>query len=300
MENFVAHGFEHRVVELEERELRAAASVVGVIVFRRRRKHLSVVGIVRLELVENGFGALHNTVGHTGQTRHMDTERMFRTAARQFAEKDNAVIYFAHRDIVVLDAREAFFHVVQLVIVGGKEGAGVHFRPFVKMLHNAPRDGDAVVGRGAASQFVEEHQTALRDVVHDVRRLAHFDHEGTFAHRDIVRSPHAGEDFVDHPHTCRVGGDERTDLRHQCDERRLAEQRTLTRHVRAGDDDDLLLLGVEQDIVRHIFFARRHEGFDHGVASGLDVEHFALVHHRTHVALRHGQAGKGVIDVQLG
>ncbi len=78
MENFVAHGFEHRVVELEERELRAAASVVGVIVFRRCRKHLSVVGIVCLELVENGFGALHNTVGHTGQTRHMNTERVFR------------------------------------------------------------------------------------------------------------------------------------------------------------------------------------------------------------------------------
>ena len=57
----------------------------------------------------------------------MNTERVFRTAARQFAEKNNAVIHFAHRDIVVLDAREAFFHVVQLVIVGGKEGAGVHF-----------------------------------------------------------------------------------------------------------------------------------------------------------------------------
>ena len=230
----------------------------------------------------------------------MNTEGVFRTAARQFAEKDNAVIYFAHRDIVVLDAWETLFHVIQLVIVGGKESAGVHFRPFVKMFDDAPSDGDAVVGRGAASQFVEEHQTALRDVVHDVRRLAHFDHEGTFAHRDIVRSPHTRENLVDDSHTCRVGRDERTDLRHQCDERCLAQQRTLTRHIRAGDDDDLLLLGVEQDIVRHIFFARRHEGFDHGVASGLDVEHFALVHHRTHVALRHGQAGKGVIDVQLG
>ena len=129
----------------------------------------------------------------------MNTERVFRPAARQFAEKNNAVIYFAHRDIVVLDARETLFHVVQLVIVGGKEGASVHFRPFVKMLHNAPRDGDAVVGRGAASQFVEEYQTALRDVVHDVRRLAHFDHEGTFAHRDIVRSPHAGENLSTTP-----------------------------------------------------------------------------------------------------
>ena len=175
----------------------------------------------------------------------------------------------------------------------------MHFGTFVQVFHDAPRDGNAVVSRSAASQFVEKHQATLRDVVHDVRRLTHFDHKGTLAHRNIVRCAHTREDLVDDPHPGRVGRDERTDLRHQGNKRRLSKQCTLTRHVRSCDHHDLLFRRVQSHIIGHIFLTWRHERLDHRVSSRLDVQHLAFVHHRADIVLCHCQYGQRVIHVQL-
>ena len=83
----------------------------------------------------------------------------------------------------------------------------------MEVFHDAPSNGDAVVGRGAAPQFVKQHQAALAEVVHDIGGFGHFDHKGTFAGRDVVRRSHAGEYFIDHPDPRTVGRNESTDLR---------------------------------------------------------------------------------------
>ena len=80
----------------------------------------------------------------------------------------------------------------------------------------------------------------------------------------------------------------------------MAQECTLTRHVRTGDDDDLLTLGVEQNVIGDVFFPHGHQGFDHGVTAGFDVEGGGVVHHGTYIFLRPSQMGERVVAVEVG
>ena len=255
--------------------------------------------MVALQLRQYDFRSLDNRWWHTSQARHVDTKRVFRTARLQFAKEDHAALGFAHRHIPVAHTRINLFHLVEFVVVRGEKGAGVCLWVFVNMLHDGPGDGNAIVGGSAAAQFVEEHEAALREVVHDVGCLAHFHHKRTFAHRYIVRGAHSGEDFIDKADARAVGGHKTAHLGQQGDERRLAEQRTLTCHVGSRDDDNLLAIAVQLHIVGHIFLAHRHERFDDSVASAAYVEHQALVHHGPYILPFRCHLGQAVQAVQL-
>ena len=87
----------------------------------------------------------------------MDAERVFRTAWFEFAQEEHLALVLVYRDVEVLDARETLLHLVQFVIVRGEEHLRMTFCALVDMLDDGPGDGDAVVGRGATSQLVEEH-----------------------------------------------------------------------------------------------------------------------------------------------
>src|SRR5260370_16242624 len=54
---------------------------------------------------------------------------------------------------------------------------------------------------------------------------------------------------MDQTNTRLRGGYEPSALRQQHDDRRLAQERRLARHVRAREDDDLLARGVELEVV---------------------------------------------------
>ena len=138
----------------------------------------------------------------------MDTERVFATTARKFAEEDDAMVYFAHRHVIVFDASKAVFHLVQFVVVRGEEGARMSGGVFVDVLHDAPGDGDAIVGGSTATEFVKKNERTVGEIVHDVGGFAHFHHKCTFSHGDIVGSPHTSEDFVYQTHACAVGRNE--------------------------------------------------------------------------------------------
>ena len=230
----------------------------------------------------------------------MYTERVLRTARLQFAQKHHAVVHLAHRDVPVLDAREEALHFVELVIVRGEKRASVRPRVLVDIFHDGPGYGDAVVGRRAAPEFVEKHEAALAQVVHDICRLVHLHHKGALAERDIVARPHAGEYFVHHADSCAVGRHERAHLRQERDECRLAEQGTFTCHVRAGHDDDLLRRGVEHHVVCHIFLADWHQRFNHGVPSLPNVDGEAFVHRRAHVTPFAGHGRERLQAVERG
>ena len=242
-------------------------------------------GVVGFELLQYVLGTLHDRARHTRYFSHMNTERVLRSAAHQLAQEDNLAVKLLHRHIVVLYTLEVFLHLVQLVIVSGEERARLRLRVLVKILHDSPGDGDAVVGRRAAAQLVEEHERTRRHVVQDVRRFGHFYHEGRLAERYVVRRSDAGEYLVDDTHMSRVGRHEAAHLRHERDERRLAQQRRLTSHVRTGDYHYLLLLGVELDVVGHVLLAKRQLRLDDGVASGAYLEHVVVLNHRAHVAV---------------
>ena len=80
---------------------------------------------------------------------------MLRATTLQTPQENHLAVDLAHGDIVVLYALEVLLHLVQFVVVSGKECACLRLRLLVQMFDNGPRNTDAVVGRGAAPQLVE-------------------------------------------------------------------------------------------------------------------------------------------------
>ena len=107
------------------------------------------------------------------------------------------------------------------------------------MLGDRPRDAQAVEGRRAAADLVEHDQAARRGGVQDVRRLLHLDHERRLAARDVVGRADAREDAIDERQLRLARRHERSDLRHDAEQRGLPQVGRLAAHVRAGQDDEL-------------------------------------------------------------
>src|SRR5690554_5530180 len=92
---------------------------------------------------------------------------MFAASGHQFPKEDHLVIDLLHRHVVVFDPFERLRHLVQLMVMCGKEGFGTCRRVFVYILHDGPRDGNTVVGAGPTSQFIEKNQAFLGKVFRD-------------------------------------------------------------------------------------------------------------------------------------
>jgi hypothetical protein len=56
-----------------------------------------------------------------------------------------------------------------------KKGAAVDL--VVEIFRDTPSNGEPVECRGAASDFIQDHQALLRGIVENVGRLVHFNHE---------------------------------------------------------------------------------------------------------------------------
>ena len=106
------------------------------------------------------------------------------------------------------------------------------------MLDRRPGDGEAVVGGGAAPDFVEDHQRPLAGLIEDGGGLHHLHHEGGAPAREVVRRADAGEEPVDRADAGGGSGDERAHLGQHRDQRILAQEGALACHVGAGDEPD--------------------------------------------------------------
>ncbi len=222
----------------------------------------------------------------------MNAERVFRAAGHQFAQEDHLAVDLAHAHIIVFYAREETLHLVELMIVGCEERACLRLSVLVQMLHDGPRNGYAIVGRGATAQLIEEHERARRHIVQDVGGLGHLNHERRLAQREVVGRSHTGEDLVDHAHMCALCRHEAAHLCHERDEGCLAKQGRLARHVGTGDDHDLLAVAVEEDVVGHIALAHRQLRLYDGVTALLYVEHNIVGHLGAHIAVLVGSLGE--------
>ena len=80
-------------------------------------------------------------------------------------------------------------------------------------------------------------------------------------------------------------------LRQDHGQRDLADERRLAGHVGAGDDQDLLAVGVEADVVGDEA-ARGRQPLDHGVAAVGDVDDAGVVDVRAAVAAAVGDLGQ--------
>ena len=79
----------------------------------------------------------------------------------------------------------------------GKQSEGLCF--VVQMRGNATGQGQSVKGRGAAANFVHEHQRAGRCSMQNLGSLGHLEHEGRLRVGQIVGSADAGVNGVDRP-----------------------------------------------------------------------------------------------------
>ena len=108
----------------------------------------------------------------------------------------------------------------------------------VQMLDRGPGDGQAVEGCGAATDLVENDQSALARLIEDRRRFHHLDHEGRASARYVVGGADAREQPVDHADLGAARRHETAHLRKDCNQRVLAQIGRLARHVRARQQAD--------------------------------------------------------------
>ena len=114
----------------------------------------------------------------------------------------------------------------------------------VEVFDSGPGYGQAVIGGCAASDFVEQDQRARRRGVQNRRGFGHLDHEGRAASGQVVAGANAREDAVDDSEARGACRDEGAHLRHDHDQRGLAQIRALAAHVGAGQDDDVMRFRV--------------------------------------------------------
>src|SRR3954452_2618696 len=127
-------------------------------------------------LREQYFGAIGDPGRQARQPRYLDTVGPVRRAGLHRVEEDHASLPLASRDVDVRHPWQLPRDGGQLQVVSSEERP----RPdaAVDVLKHRPRDGQAIIGRGAATNFVQYEQRALCGLVQNRRRLDHLGHEG--------------------------------------------------------------------------------------------------------------------------
>ena len=120
----------------------------------------------------------------------------------------------------------------------------------------------------------------------NVGGLLHLHHERRVSARDVVGGSDPREDAIDERNLGFARRHERADLRHDRQERRLAQVGGLAAHVRAGEDDELARGAVERDVVGNKRLAgRRRASLDHRMSRVHDCHLVAVVHVRLDVVV---------------
>ena len=135
----------------------------------------------------------------------------------------------------------------QLMVMGSKERLGVHLVP--DMLNDSPGNAHAIVGAGAATDFIEDNEAASGCILKYVGYLIHLHHEGTLTAGQIVTGSDAGEDAVYRRNPGFPCRHEAACLCHEGDDRHLTHIGRLTSHVWTGDNDDFPAVMVKDRIV---------------------------------------------------
>ena len=185
--------------------------------------------------------------------------------------------------------------------VGREQGAAAVL--LVQMLDRRPGDRQAVEGRGAAADLVENDEGARGRLIEDRGGLDHLHHEGGAAAREIVGRADPREQAVDDADPRRFRRHEAPRLGEHRDQRILAQIGRLARHVRPGDERDapgrtalrrrkIAVIGDER---RSVLGQRL---LDHGMAPAGDDEIAARIDLRPHIAALDRERREACGDVQ--
>ena len=184
-----------------------------------------------------------------------------------------------HLALPFLDAHRG---VVETIELGRERGELVEMRGeqrtatvlFVQMLDRGPGNRKAVEGRRASPDFVENDQRAFAGLIENGGGFHHLDHEGRASAGEIVGGADAREQAIDNAELGAFRRHEAAHLGQNNDERVLAQERRLARHVRPGEQPDAPRACIRRRrkiaIVGDERIADRL--FDHGMAAALDDE----------------------------
>jgi hypothetical protein len=96
------------------------------------------------------------------------------------AQKNDPVVPLLDGDIVVSDPGFGLGQFSQLVVMGGKQGLDPPALQVVQILGHGPGDAQTIVGAGAASDLIHDHQAVSRGIV-EVLAVFPSHHEGNTA-----------------------------------------------------------------------------------------------------------------------
>jgi len=88
-----------------------------------------------------------------------------------------------------------------------------------------PRQTQSIKGRGASTDFIENHQTARGGGVQNGRGLLHLDHEGRLSACNVVGRADARKNAIHHRQLGATGRDKGAGLCHDRQQRRLPKER---------------------------------------------------------------------------
>ena len=191
--------------------------------------------------------------------------------------------------------------------MGGEERFRAHL--IVQVLHNGPRQREAVKGARAAPDFIQHNQAARGGVVENVRGLGHLNHEGGLPTRQIIAGANAGEDAVHEVNACFRRRHKAAGVREQGEQRHLPDVRGLARHVRPGDERDLRqvragfgsLAGTtgQRGVIGYKAFVGELL-FEHGMPAVADLQATRIADQRFDEIIEPRGFGKRTKDIQLG
>jgi len=122
-------------------------------------------------------------------------------------------------------------------------------RRVVQILGNGPGDGDTVEGGCPPADLVKDNQAAGGGVAQDIGGFGHLQHEGGLTAGQVVGGTDAGENPVGYADLRPPGRDEAPGLGHEGYQGDLTHEGGFTGHVGTGDDQQLVVAPVKEDIV---------------------------------------------------
>jgi len=160
------------------------------------------------------------------------------------------VPFFFYCDMVVFNSFQFLFKSRKLMVVGCKQCPYPNFSFVVQKLNNSFCDAVSVVSTRSPSNFIEEDKASGACIVQDICKFHHFYHESTLPACKVIKGSYSRKNLVNNPYGSIGCRDKRARLSHDSYKGSLAHIGGLSCHIRARNQQKLVLFAVHFGIVR--------------------------------------------------
>ena len=133
----------------------------------------------------------------------------------------------------IFRTRMGIWQLGQFKVVRREQGKA--FGALYQVFRNCPGQRQSVKCRGAATDFIHQHQRVFCGAMQDGCRFCHLYHEGGTSSGQIVCCTNTGENSVDRAYACAVCRYIATHISEQGDQGDLTHKGRFTTHIRAGN-----------------------------------------------------------------